>query len=631
MPPNAYWICEMEIVRYQAHPTTVSLFFNVIFLLVALIALNSLLRRMRKSWVLTRSELMVVYVMLVLASALAGHDTIQVLTPQISHPYHFATQENNWKALFFRYLPNWLMVKDPVALRGAYEGGTSLYLREHYQPWLRPVLAWSAFIVAMLLWLLCTNCLLRKRWTEAEKLSYPLTQIPLELTSNFAGFLRNNWFWVGFGVAAFVDLVNGMNALYPFLPIIRVRVVHFDALMNSLFTQRPWTALLGTRLSFYPFAVGLGLLLPVDLLFSCWFFYLFSRMQLVLSNALGFYQIREFPYLRQQSCGAYLGIAFFALWMARGYLKEVWRCAWGKPSQVSDADEPIPYRFAFAGFFGGSFFLMAFACAMGMHVIIAVFFFVVYFGLSVAVTRIRASLGPPAHDLHNAGPDQFLSWAFGTGRSSIFGPWDAQSQTVAKMFFWFNRAYRGHAQPIQMEGLRIAEVTRTSQRQFWGALMLAGVVGTLSAFWAQLHCYYRYGMSAKIHPLAITAFGSEPYNQLASWLNVPDPPMRPAVIAAGLGFAFTLLLNALHLQLANFPFHPVGYATSTSWSMNCLWMPLLTAWMVKVAMLRYGGFKTIRAIAVPLAIGLVLGEFLTGSLWTIYGLVAKQLTYGFWV
>ena len=631
IPPNAYWICEIELVRYQAHPTTVSLFFNVIFLLLVLMGLNWLVGRVRPRWELSRAELLVVYMMLVLSSALAGHDFIQVVAPQISHPYHFATVENNWRSLFFRYLPHWLFVSDAVALRGAYEGGTSLYQPRHYMPWLKPVLAWSGFIVVLLFWFMCANCLLRKRWTDAEKLTYPLVQIPLEITGNFASIGRNRWFWVGFGVAAFVDILNGFNTLYPYLPLIKVRVVHYDALMNSLWGSGTLAILRGTRLSFYPFAIGLGLLLPLDLLFSCWFFYLLGRVQLVFANRFGLTQIPEFPFLRQQASGAYLGIALCALWTARGYFKEVGKHIFGLPSQVNDADEAIPYRWALCGFVAGSLFLVGFACKMGMNPIIAVAFFLIYLGLSLAVTRIRATLGPPAHDLHHAGPDQVLAWSLGTGKASVSPLWNMQTQTVAKLLFWFNRAYRGHAMPIQAEGIRIAEVTRISRRRVACALMLAGLVGSLAGFWAQLHCYYKYGISSKFSQTAIVAFGSEPFNELTSWFVTPRPPDRNMLTAFACGLTIAVLLNILYLRVPNFPFHPVGYATSTSWSMNCLWMPLLLAWLTKFALIRYGGFKTLRSIAVPAAIGLVLGEFTIGSLWTLYGLISGKVTYGFWV
>ena len=631
MWPNAYWVTHMEIVRYSGHPTTVSLFFNVVFILLVLLPINELIKRIRQSWALTRQELLVVYVMLAIASTLVGHDLIQVLTPQLSHAHRFATSSNQWRDVFFQYLPDWLMVKDPVALKGAYEGTNSfwgLYQPQYYRPWLGPVLWWTMFISAMVLSLLCLNTILRKRWTENEKLSYPLTQIPLELTDLSTRWWLNSWFLMGFGIAAFIDVVNGFNALYPNVPLIKTRVVHYDEFMNSLWTQRPWTALRGTRLSFYPFGVGLGLLLPVDLLFSCWFFFIFSRLELVISASFGWDQIPQFPYIRQQSFGAYVAIAVAALWMAKGYLLEVIRKVFGVRSTVDDSDEPVSYRVALIGFLLGAGLMIWFACRLGMALWIALIFFLIYFLMSISVTRIRAELGPPAHDLHNAGPDQVLSWMFGTGKTAI---WNEQNQTAAKLMFWFNRAYRGHPQPIQLEGMRIAQVMRISQRKFWVALLLAGIAGTLSGFWAQLQCYYQYGMSSKIVGPAAWAFGPEPYNELRSWLLAPVPTNSNGLVAVVVGFLITLLLNFLRLRLNYFPLHPVGFATSTSWSMNCLWMPLLIAWMIKVALMRYGGSKTYRTIAVPFALGLVLGEFIPGSLWTIYGMFSDVKTYGFWV
>ena len=51
IPLNAYWVVQMERVRYSAHPTTVSLFFNCIFILVVLTGLNGLVTRWgRRGW-----------------------------------------------------------------------------------------------------------------------------------------------------------------------------------------------------------------------------------------------------------------------------------------------------------------------------------------------------------------------------------------------------------------------------------------------------------------------------------------------------------------------------------------------------------------------------------------------------
>jgi hypothetical protein len=162
------------------------------------------------------------------------------------------------------------------------------------------------------------------------------------------------------------------------------------------------------------------------------------------------------------------------------------------------------------------------------------------------------------------------------------------------------------------------------------ALLIAGIWGTLCGFWAQLYCFYRDGMSAKIVGPSAWAFGPEPFNELRSWLVTPQPTDARGLEAMAFGFLFTLALNALRIRMGWFPFHPVGYATSMSWSMNILWMPMLIAWLIKAAVIRYGGARMSRRV-LPLAIGLVLGEFVVGSFWTIYGALTGKQAYGFWV
>jgi hypothetical protein len=627
IPPNAYWVTQMEVVRYQAHPTTISLFFNAVLILLALLGINAGVRRLNARWAFTRQELLTVYTMVVIASAITGHDNVQVLAPQLSNPYRFADPSNQWEKLFFDYLPKFLAVDNEVALEGAYAGGSSLYEPKNYRPWLGPVGWWSAFICAMLLSLLCLASLFRRRWTDDEKLTYPVTQLPIEVCTRGSQLFTNRIFWIGFGIAAFVDLVNGFHELYPLVPLLKVRVVHFDQMMASLFTVRPWTAFSGTRVSLYPFAVGMGLLLPLDLLFSCWFFFWFAKLQMLLAAMVGWDQIPQFPFIRDQAFGGYIGLSLFGLWISRRYLKHAFRTAMGLSSELEETREPISYRLAFGGTAVGLCFMLYFADKIGMSLPVALAFFLIYFLLSLAVGRIRAELGPPAHDLHHAGPDQFLTALFGTGAQSRLSP---QNQTALKLMYWFNRAYRAHPLPCQLEGMKMAQMTGMSQRRFWVAMLLAGVVGTGAAFWAQLHNYYVYGMSAKIAPPAITAFGREPYVELAQWLAVPTPADTNRLIASVVGFAIVLGLNSLRMQLPWFPFHPVGYATATSWSMNVLWMPLGIAYFLKLAVLRYGGYSNFQRL-IPGAIGLILGEFVTGGLWTIYGILRQVPTYGFWV
>jgi len=64
--------------------------------------------------------------------------------------------------------------------------------------------------------------------------------------------------------------------------------------------------------------------------------------------------------------------------------------------------------------------------------------------------------------------------------------------------------------------------------------------------------------------------------------------------------------------------------------MNCVWLPLCLSWLAKVLIMRYTGARGYRA-AIPFALGLILGEFVVGSLWALIGVALDIPTYGFWI
>jgi hypothetical protein len=76
------------------------------------------------------------------------------------------------------------------------------------------------------------------------------------------------------------------------------------------------------------------------------------------------------------------------------------------------------------------------------------------------------------------------------------------------------------------------------------------------------------------------------------------------------------------------PFHPAAYAAASgSWAINYIWFSLFFAWIVKLLLLKFGGLSAHRK-AIPFFLGLILGEFVVGSLWTILGASLNIVTYG---
>jgi hypothetical protein len=254
---------------------------------------------------------------------------------------------------------------------------------------------------------------------------------------------------------------------------------------------------------------------------------------------------------------------------------------------------------------------------------VGVAFFVLYFMISIAVDRMRAEVGSPAHDLHHAGPDQILTEVYGP---SVF----SKTTLAAFSLFWgFNRAYRTHPMPHQLEGFRLAQLSGMPLRPWMWVMLLASFWGTLCAFWALLHVYYDMGAGTAKMIGPSTYFGWEPYRRLAEWTGAPRPRDPLETWFLGGGFAFSVFLTAMRMAFLQWPFHPVGLAVSSSWAMGYMWFPLFIAWVAKTATLRASGLKGYRT-ALPFFLGLVLGEFVIGGFWNLMGLIFELEIYRFW-
>jgi hypothetical protein len=627
MPLNTYWVVLMEVTRYSGHPTTISLFFNVVFLLAVLIGLNGMVRRVWPRAALAPGELLTVYIMLALASAVAGHDMIEVLTPILSHVHQYAKQ-NQWDTSFEKFVPSWLSVSDKQALDQFYTGTGSFYDPHNFLAWLGPVLWWSGFLTVLCFMMLCINTLLRRQWTESEKLAYPLVALPLEMVSPKTNLFKTRLFWYGVALAAALETWNGMAFLYPQIPMLPLKRSGPMQDLNTYITQPPWNAIGWTPIALYPFGIALGMLLPVDLLFSAWFFSWVWRFERVVGAMYGYSEIPGYPYVEAQTFGAYIGLAVFALWVSRSHFVRIWRGFFDRSADLRDAEEPLPYRWAVVGLAAGCAAVYWFCHRCGMTPLIIGLFFLIYFTLAIAITRMRAELGPPAHDLHMGGPDSILTAIY---PSDKFAKPDL---AMFSMFYGFNRAYRSHPMPVQLEGFKIAERTGGRYRPLFWAMMIAVAFGCLCAFWANLDQGYRYGAAEKIgggQANVMLIFGREPWDRMKGWITTPSPPQQQfnTQVAIGVGFAVTLVLNALRLRMGWFPFHPVGYAVSGSWALALLWLPLLIAWIIKLLLLRYGGLPAYRN-ALPLFLGIILGECILGSLWMLVGIALQIPTYAFW-
>lgn len=621
IPLNTLWVQSMELIWESGQPTMLSLFFNAVFTLLVLALLNLALRRWLPRWALESGELVVVYIMVSLASAIGGHDCLQVLALMLPSCAYFATPENRWEDLFSEQLSSPLLVTAPDAVRDFWEGGGNLYSSHHLSAWLGPVGIWGGFVIVLLVVMMCINVVVWRRWSEQERLTYPLTEIPFQVTRPGFGLLGpslfgSGFFWLGFGAAAAIDLLNGFAHLYPILPSIKVTAYNLAPHLQTY----PWRAMGYTTVSVYPFAIGLGYLMPQDFLFSCWFFYWFWKGELILSYLTG-HQQAGFPHVSQQTFGAYAGIALFAMWTGRKYFAQLLRDVLAGNVPPDQERQALSYRAAFGGLAAGLVLLTIFMThLLGVSLPAAVLYLAGYLLVSFSITRMRAEFGLPVHDFFT-GPLATMVNIGGTealGRKNLIG---------LGMFWWLERIQRSHPMPHGMEGLSLGERRGLSGRGVLAALAVAIVVGTLAGFWSMAHLGYTYGFVTRATDAPYMGKGG--FTRPHSWVGLATPPHLGRGVALVIGASFTVALLVLRQRYVWWPFHPVGYAASSIWFIGLLWVPMFVAWMVKGLVIRYGGHKLYMRLA-PLFVGLVLGEFLVGGLWGLVGAIGRFSTYRFW-
>lgn len=621
IPLNCMWLALAEVVWYSGEPTTLSLYPNVVFLICVVAVVNGVVKKLRPAWGLTPCELLVIYVMLSVGSSLSGHDMLWILLPTLSHLHRYGPIEGRYGDIIEK-VPTWLVVRDPVALDSAYVGQESIFRAQNFVPWLEPLAWWFAFVMALCAVMWGINLLFRKQWTEHEKLAYPIIQVPMLVANEAQSLLRSRAFWAAFGLTAFIDIVNGLHVLYPLSP--RIPIVQVLNL-QTLFRERPWNDMGGAWISFYPCIIGLCFFMPLDLAFSSWFFFLMWKLQRVLASSFGMLGVFGFPHTYEQAAGGFYAVALMALWITRNHLRRTAAILIGRSSEETTRWERREVWLASWLMIAGGAFLFYFCYRAQMTPTVIVLFFIIYFTISVAITRMRAELGPPSHDIFPVGAHRQVVAMLGAVEMRKANPHDL---VMFGFLNFFNRVCRTHPMPHGLEGFRIAERMKMDHFRMFLAMWVAIVAGTIGAFFAMLWAFDKYGIAARMSRLP-ELFGRETWDTVNIWLTTPTRRRAGPTYAILIGTVFSLGLAMLRLNLTWWPLHPVGFATSAGYTMERIWFCVLIAWTIKAIVLKYGGAKAYKP-ALRFFAGLVIGDFVFGSFWYTYGIVMETKVYHFW-
>ncbi|MDE2125614.1 MAG: hypothetical protein KGJ62_03410 [Armatimonadetes bacterium] len=574
---------------------------------------------------LQRHELATIYIMSVIGAMVSSRGLLQRFLPTLTAADYYANGTNAWRPLLFKHIPRWAVPWDPSggidqpAVKAFYNG---LRPGEHlpWTVWITPLLCWAVFLAMMLGCFLCIAALVRRQWVDNERLTFPLAQFPLELIGGEGSgrpLARNPAMWVGFALPALVFGFNGLHRAWPNIPDI---TTNFN--LNALFTQPPFDAMTNFHAYISFAALGFFYMLPTDVLFSMWFFFLLTKVEEVLAASMGYspaimplFACTEFT--GYQNIGCYVALTVSMVWFARPHLANVWKACRTPLRSMRTGEgstELLPYPAAVAGlalcFIGAVVWLWL----LGMSPWLAAFELGLLFGLVAFVMARCVSEGGilmtetsfrPVDVYRMFGDVRNLSHSNLTGMAFL----DAISM----------KDQRGLLLAGFLDSLKLTDGVRIKRGSLLGAFALAIGVACVVGGGLQIAVPYHIGaINMNNYVYAGNPVWSFRYSAQAMLHEQSPAGWSERLNFAG-GFLATLAMNSLRSRFYWFPLNPIGYALSGTWVMMCFWFPALLAWLLKSLALRYGGMRFYRASR-PLFLGMILGEVSAALFYAIPGL-----------
>ncbi len=574
---------------------------------------------------LDKHQLLIVYIMMIVASAIPTMGLSEYLLTIITGSAYYATPENEWANLIQPLVPEWMVPQNITAIKWFYEGAPQGQ-GVPWETWIEPLFFWAILVFALYVMMISTMVIMRKQWIERERLLYPLVQVPLEMiaedgnTSVIRPFFRKPIMWAGFFLPVIVSSLAGLHSYLNFIPTIQ--------LVSSVPIWRNAISLI-FRLSFP--MIGFSYLINLDIAFSLWFFNVLAQLvrgALVIlgigsTENIGIYGAASEPIVAHQGQGAMIVLVFLGLWLARSHIKDVCRKAFWGDDRVDDSNEMMSYRAAvfclLGSFFVMSLWLWASGLPLWAAVCVVLSALLIFFGLTRIVVEggVAAAVGPMI------APSLVVS-AVG---SSVLGP--AGLIGIAFTYVWA-ADIRTFLMASCAHSLKLSEHLGRNLRPLIWVMLLAILISLIGSIVMILNLAYEYG-GINLNGWFFNGGTRAPFTYIADKLNTPTGPNLEGWLHTFVGGGVMVVLMWARHHLLWWPLHPLGYPIGGVWLMDQLWFSIFLAWLIKMVVMKYGGpglYRTSR----PFFLGLIMGQFVIAGLWLIIDYFTGMTDNGvFWI
>ena len=578
------------------------------FIIVA--GVNAMLKILAPRQALQRGELVIIFTMGLVGSALATYGFSGYLVAVIASPYFYATPENQWAQYLHAHIPSWIVPQPTGAAMQWFFDGLPPGEQIPWAAWLVPLFWWLSLMVVVLFVAFCIIAILRKQWVENEKLLFPLVELPLALMEGAEGpgrwpaFMRQRLFCYGFLLPFCLVLWNTIHYFSPLVP--QIPIGGF-----GIYTSSPISIAQGfpsILAHIYPPIIGFSYLMNLEILFSFWFFHLLALIQVGIYGRSGFsigpsehYSSEYDASMGWQSMGAFIAMVLWGLWTARHHLQDVWRKAWrGKADPLDDSEEMLPYRRAVIGLVFGLLYIAAWLHEAGMSwLVISVFLpmvLIIYLGTSriVAEAGLAFARGPMV-------AQTFVGFVLGS--AAIPAP----SMTALALSYAGFSEIKNSFMPAFAHCAKLSEVLQVNRRAVTRALALATALAIAIAVPWTIYLGYRYG-AYNFETWIFTYGGPLPFDYIVQKMRNPFAVDWQRLGFLGVGAAFYSLLNLLRARFAWWSLHPIGLTLASSFLIKMAAFSLFMGWLCKWIIVRLGGVQLYQR-ARPFFLGLILGYF----------------------
>ncbi|MFP4056304.1 MAG: DUF6785 family protein [Candidatus Brocadiia bacterium] len=587
----------------------------VLFVLVLLV--NPILKLLFGPRALSSSELVLIYIMMIVASAIPTWGLVTNMFHILTRPFYFATPENAWQEIILPYVPSWIVPDNPQRVSHYFYVGLPSGETIPWQAWVKPLVWWTALMVTVYFVMICMMVMVRRQWVEHEHLTFPLIHPPMEILKDndrcvMPPLFRTAKFWVPFLIVFFIVSNNAFRYRNPEFPQIRLMT------WFRFFNRTVAIAF------FWNFAImGVTYFINLDVAASLWFFHLFSKVETGIFNLVGFRLSGRNPILTgssiatsHQNMGAVIVLSAVVLWRARRHLRDVFRKGLFGARDVDDSDEILSYRSAVWGTILGVAFIVGWFSSCGMSPLAALLFLAAAYILFFAITRVVAvgGIGFAAGPML---PQPFMAYGFGP---EFIGPHELS--TMAFQYSWAAE-YRTSVMTSSINGMKLADETgRLRRKRVFLGMMIAMVAGMGGAIWITMYLNYtRGGANMRIFGVPWIAFNFLEYHLKNP---VTDTMVWERWGFTAIGGAFMWLLIFLRHRYASWPLHYVGFVVGDSWVMGRAWWSVFLGWLAKLIIMRFGGAMAYRRY-MPIFLGMIFGQLICGGFWMVVDAIAGNV------